>query len=184
MLSSTGDSKRWLIKSFGFGAGFAFVIVALAGISFWYSLRPKVQKPWNRSAITASYYGVRPKENILEFDYILENNTAEDIRLTEADKVDLALKVADTNSLAGFGNDHVKLSMPVYIPTKHKTRIAIELSGYSVDVADPGANATRQERKAYSNKVAEQVALRIPNLGGFEMFISNGRMEVDMPRGW
>jgi hypothetical protein len=172
------DWKRWLVKSLGFGAGSALVLAILACISFWYISRPKPPKPWNRSAIKAAYYRVESKGDAVDFQYVLENTTTEDLRLTEADRPDVGVKIADTNSLFGFGSENVKLLLPIYVPAKHRTRVAIEISGYRLDATDPGVSATKEERDNYHKKVVEQIGLKMPNLGGFEVFINSGRLEM------
>jgi len=178
------ELKRWLIKSVGFGSGFALMLAILAGLCFWYISRPKPPKPWNRSAIKASYYRAESQDNGVDFQYVLENTTTEDLRLTEADRPDVAVKTADTNSLFGFDSENVKLLLPVYVPAKHRTRVEIKISGYRLDATDPGVNATKEERDNYHKEVAEQIALKTPNLEGFEVFINSGRLEIDMPKGW
>lgn len=120
----------------------------------------------------------------MDFQYVLENTTTEDLRLTEADRPDVAVKTADTNSLFGFDSENVKLLLPVYVPAKHRTRVEIKISGYRLDATDPGVNATKEERDNYHKEVAEQIALKTPNLEGFEVFINSGRLEIDMPKGW
>jgi hypothetical protein len=176
--------KQWLLTGLGVGIGFAFTLAAIAGVYLWHASRPQAQKPWNKSAIKASFLQIDTETDGVSFHYVVENTTDSDVRLTEADKPDVAAVISEADALVGFNGQNVKLMLPLYIPAKHKSRVTVELLGYKLDAVYPGFNATDAERSKYHKAVEQEVSSRFPKLGGFEVFIDNGRFEIDMPKGW
>ena len=84
--------KKWLIKSAGFGAGFALTLGAVAGVAAWYVFRPKPPKPpspWNRTAIRAEFVKAEPdrQANAMNLVYILTNTADDDYTIDRVEEV-------------------------------------------------------------------------------------------------
>ena len=75
--------KKILLRSAGFGAGFAIIASVVLGTMLWWSSRPPKQKPWNDKAIVASYESLDTEgdANTFRFTYTLENKTDIDYRV-------------------------------------------------------------------------------------------------------
>src|SRR5579859_3795853 len=71
--------KRILLRSAGFGAGFALIAAVVVGGVVWWQSRPPKQTPWSDSAITAKYTLItlhnEGEELHLSFEYSLTNHT-------------------------------------------------------------------------------------------------------------
>jgi hypothetical protein len=176
------NRTRWLTKRTAVGGGIAITIAVLVGVFYWY--RIEHPKPWNNSAIRASYYRIGHYGDKLAFEYVLENTTKDDLRLTESDKFDIAIRVADTDSLRGFDSKQTTLQLPVYLPAKHKTTITVETPEYAIGAVYPGAQASKEEKDQFYRTVAEQVSEKLSNWNGFVLFVQKPRYEIDLPNGW
>lgn len=77
--------KRMLLRVAGFGAGFAAVSALILGFGLWWLHRPAKPKPWNTTAITASFAQLSSEgENYtIVFVYTLQNNTDADYRIAD-----------------------------------------------------------------------------------------------------
>src|SRR5438552_15760506 len=110
--------KKILLRSAGFGAGFALMLSVIAGVWVWYSDRPKPPKPWDSRAITAEYDYVTPEDekNYLTFYYALQNNTDIDYRISGEAGVEITGKLKRENSFGQFGQNFVMVGYPIFIP--------------------------------------------------------------------
>lgn len=176
--------KRILLRSVGFGAGFAVVLSIAVGVWTWYRGRPKPPKPWNEHAITAEYDSVttRGDENYVSFQYVLQNNTDSDYRLTSMTGIDLAATLASTRSFSQFGGLSDAFTFPIFVPAKSRTRITITIP-YAYNVK-PKSTATHEERLQYDSDVERFVKTEFPNLDGLVLFDSSNHYKIDFPSGW
>lgn len=175
--------KRILLRSVGFGAGFAVVLVIVVGVWTWYRERPKPPKPWNEHAITAEYESVTTKgdENYVSFEYVLQNNTESDYRLTSMTGVDLTAKLGRTRSFAQFGGLIDAIAFPIFVPAKSRTSVAITIP-YPYKVK-PKSTPTREERDKYNSDVEQYVKSEFPNFDGLVLFDSSNHYKIDFPSG-
>jgi len=75
--------KQVVLKSVGLGIGIGLGLAICVGVYAWYASRPVPQKPWDSSAVTASFLlaDTAREDNHLRFLYILENHTEMDYRV-------------------------------------------------------------------------------------------------------
>lgn len=176
--------KTIVLKSFGFGAGFAIGFCAIAGFWLWYSERPKPSKPWNKQAITAEYDYVDPEgdKNSLTFHYVLQNNTDSDYRIGSDSGIEITNKLKRQKGLGEFANHTITTNYPVFIPAKSRVWISLKIPyPYPIKEKD---NPTTDERKQYTTEVAKYVTDELSNLDGFVLFDMSNRYEIDFPTGW
>ncbi len=171
-------------KKAALGFWLALGILALSVWSYVYLEGGRHPKPWNSSAIRATYYRTAHYGDKLDFEYVLENTTRDDLFLSDRSQFDVAIRVADTDSLRGFGSKQTTLQLPAYIPAKHRTTIVIETPEYQVGAIYPGADATKQDKDRFYASVAKEVSEKLSNWNGFVIFIKNPRYEIDLPNGW
>ena len=96
-----------MIISLSFGIGFALTISIVLGGFLWYQNKPKTPKPWDTSAITATYEYISTEgdDNTFVFHYILQNNTDFDYRISNLSDVVTMVKLKKQDSLSGFTNN-------------------------------------------------------------------------------
>jgi hypothetical protein len=179
--------KSVLLRSVGFGVGFAVTLCVATGAWFWYSGRPKPLQPpipWNASAITAEYDYVTTKgdKNYLEFNYVLQNNTDFDYRLESMVGNDLSVQLKRSRSFAQFGGLKDALEFPIFVPAKSRTRVSITIP-YAYTGKQKG-NLTREDLDRYDTDVAKFATEQFSNLDGFVMFDNSIRYKIEFPAGW
>jgi hypothetical protein len=175
--------KRLLLIAFGWGIGCAFGIGVLIGVWSWYASRPKPSKPWNNTAIKATYDTVFAEgdNNTLVVAYVLENVTNVDYKATDGSAIMLTGKLKRENSSSAYSNVD-RIDYPVFIPMKHRGRVLIHLA-YPYSVKEK-SKETPDERKKYKEDLEQYMAKELPNLDGFVLFDSDYRYEIDFPGGW
>jgi hypothetical protein len=177
--------KRILLKAAGFGAGFAVTAAVIVGLFVWWSGRPKKPKPWNKTAITASYDHVFTEgdQNNLVIAYTLQNNTDTDIQIQSASSVHFAAQLQRPKSFA-FIDDSTMLTtdFPVFIPAKSRVRFKIRIGIPYPEKQDTSAPDDVQHD--WVTKVCKYLSDKLSNLDGFSMLIDTDRYEVDLPNGW
>jgi hypothetical protein len=176
--------KKILLRSVGFGAGFALMLCAVVGVWVWYTERPKPPKPWNKQAITAQYDYVRPggDKNNLTFYYTLQNNTDSDYRLTSDVGIEITIKEKQNKQLGDFAGKYETTNYPVFVPAKSRVRFSLNIP-YPYPVREK-SNPTAEERKQYTTDVAKYVTNEFSNVEGFVLFDTTSRYEIDFPSGW
>ncbi|MGH9342446.1 MAG: hypothetical protein ACRD19_01580 [Terriglobia bacterium] len=177
--------KRLLLRSAGLGAGFAIVGAIIIGTAIWWMGRPAKPKPWNRSAITATYDTLQPIDDgaKLQFSYILENHTDADFRVDSDASIHLGAQLAREKSLSfdeekGF----LEVAYPIFVPARSRARFAIVIP-YPYPVKDD-PDASPDQRHDYTTKLARFVTSEMSNLNGFVLMDDGTRYEIDMPNGW
>jgi hypothetical protein len=175
--------KKLLLIGVGWGVGFALGLGVLVGMWSWHESRPKPPKPWNNSAIKATYDTVFTEgdTNTLVIAYVLENATDRDYKATDDSTIMLTGKLLRENSASTYLNVD-KLDYPVFIPMRHRGRVLIHLA-YPYSVKEK-AGETPDERKKYREDLEEYMVKELPNLDGFVMFDSEYHYEIDFPSGW
>ena len=176
--------KAALLRSAGFGAGFAIVLCTVAGSWYWYMSRPKPPKPWNKAAITAEYDYVHPdgEKNNLTFHYILQNNTDTDYRVDSDGGIEITGKLKQEKGLSAFARHYVTTEYPVFVPARNRVWISLNIPyPYPVKEKD---KPSLEERKQFTTEVAKYVTNEMGNLDGFVLFDTLNRFEIDFPNGW
>ena len=176
--------KLVVLRSIGFGAGFALVLCIAVGVWVWHSSRPVPPAPWNDHAIVAEYESVTTKgeENHLSFVYVLQNNTDSDYRLSSMEGVDLTAKLERSHSFGPFGGLKEALEFPIFVPAKSRTRLTVTIPySYTVTAKD---GSTRKEQPSNDSEVAKFVGSAFSNLDGFVLFDNSSHYKIDFPAGW
>jgi hypothetical protein len=176
--------KILLLRSAGFGAGFAIVLCAVAGTWFRYTSRPKPPKPWNKTAITAEYDYVRPggEKDYLAFSYLLQNNTDFDYRVESDSGVEITGRLKKEKGFSTFADHYVTADYPIFVPARTRVRVSLRVP-YPYPIMEK-INPSEDERKQYTTDVAQYVTDEMRNLGGFVLFDTANRYEIDFPGGW
>jgi hypothetical protein len=170
--------KAVLLRSIGAGVGFALALSAIAGLAFWYSHRPKPEKPWNQSAIkvsaTGTEFSVQGDRLVCDFRYSLQNTTDKDYKLPSGGK--LMERLAQDMSYRNAPN--LTLEQNLYIPSGQTVNISIVLPiMYSdFDFSQQKANDEKQLSAFVDRRLAE--------IDGFVLFDPTSRYKVDFPNGW
>jgi hypothetical protein len=173
--------KRILLRSVGFGAGFALMLCIVAGTWTWYKSRPKA---WNKGAIKAKYASLEFTENdqsvVAQFGYDLENDTRFNYAVERTNLVILA-RLSDTNSLSKSFGDYQAgeptLEVPDFIPPQGTVRIDIRVP-YSYDGLD------NPKDKDDKGKMVKYIAKRLKSISGLVMFDQANHYQIEMGSGW
>ncbi len=176
--------KKILLRSLGFGAGFALTLCVIVGVWVWHRDRPKPPTPWNKQAITAEYelLSTRGGENHIVFIYTLQNNTDEDFRLDSDIGINLTPRLQEEREFAQFSQTYFTLEYPVFVPAHNRVRQFIE-SKFKYPIQEK-EDATKEDRKQYRKALAKHVIDKWSNLDGFVVFDTVHRYEIDFPTGW
>src|SRR5207253_1186331 len=74
--------KTILLRSIGIGVAFALTVCTIIGLWMWYSSKPKPEKPWDGTAVKATWTDLTLSTDTdkcyLQFGYSLENTTDKD----------------------------------------------------------------------------------------------------------
>jgi hypothetical protein len=174
--------KKILLRSAGFGAGFAIATALVIGGWHWYRARPKPPRPWNKQAITATYDGVHPEgeNNDLAFDYILQNNTDWDLRIDSDLELQITAKLKKEQALSE--NGRISTTYSIFVPAKGRAWISLT-TPYAYPFHEK-EKATASERKQFRAAVPAFVADKLADLDGFVFFDADDRYETVLPDGW
>jgi hypothetical protein len=167
--------------------------LVLGGV-IWYKSRPEPPKPWNTSALKASYDSIDTEgdKSTFVFYYILENETNNDYKIENAEHITFAARLEQEKSLSidsmGGADQLFKLDYPLFVPAKQRVRIAIhfaETYGGSEKIRgnDYGA-ASLEELRRFHKAVTDDLKKEDSNLDGFVFFDETNRYQINFPRGW
>ncbi|MGA2183826.1 MAG: hypothetical protein ABSH47_12415 [Bryobacteraceae bacterium] len=176
--------KRVVLGGLSVGAGFAITFVLVWGGYLWYAARPRPPKPWNASAIRASFdrLDTEGEKNTVVFWYTLENRTDFDLRLAATGNLHMMGKLQQQGSLTPFDDRFGSFDLPIFVPAKQKVRYGIHLDiGYT---EHSNGDATLDEKRAYRKRLAAWLNAKLENLNGFAMFDDEDRYQIDFPKGW
>ncbi|MDP9263858.1 MAG: hypothetical protein M3O85_06005 [Acidobacteriota bacterium] len=178
------DAKRILLRTGGFGAGFAVAACALIAAAAWYSSRPHPPKPWDFKAITAEYDYVTAEgdKNTIAFYYTLQNNTDLDYKVLDGTFVSIGGKLAKQNSLSILDQKFVKGDFPIFVPAHGRARFSISVA-YEYPIREK-ADPSDDESYNYHTELSKFVVKQMGNLDGFVMFDEATRYQVIFPNGW
>jgi hypothetical protein len=157
---------------------------AVAGTWFWYAARPKPPKPWNKTAITAEYDYVRPEgeKDYLAFYYLLQNNADFDYHVESDSGVEITGGLKKEKGFSTFADHYVTADYPIFVPARTRVRVSLRVP-YPYPIKEKN-NPSEDERKQYTTAVAQYVTDEMRNLGGFVLFDTANRYEIDFPGGW
>lgn len=180
----TEGSKRWLIKSAAFGAGFAMVTAFVVIGAGWYIFRSKPQKapqPWNRMAIRAEFVepATSDEEGTIRLWYNVTNTTDIDYRIDSPSEVTTAGLTGDGDTLFDF-NQGVLFEVPFIVPAHRKAGaiLRVPLPGEHLNVPD---GASDSAVAIYKKNVMIFLRSKWTGLMGFAVLDERTRYEIDFP---
>ena len=161
------------------GCGLALLAIFITGADAFKNHRAETPKSWDRKAIKATYVGTQLKQtdkghSTLVLSYDLENNTDSDYRFDNGPGVVILGRLRADGSLSQ--QEPIRLSYPVFLPTKQHARLAIEITER---FAWP-----LQEDPTYIDKLREFVKQRLANVGEFVLFDQADHAQVTLPDEW
>lgn len=180
--------KKFAIRSFFGGMGFAVALALLAGAALWYHNRPERPKPWNNTALKGAFDGMgfktggsSPGESYpAEFYYNVQNNTDGNYPINASTLTPMAV-LADGNVLSkelGRGQlGDATVDGPAFIPPGGTARITLRIS-YRYP------NEFTQADKDDYKKISKDLSYTLKGLSGFVIFDEQNHYRVDLPGGW
>jgi hypothetical protein len=166
----------------------AVALVAIAGAAFWYHNRPERPKPWNATALKATYNGLGvttgstkdPSSYSLQFYYDVKNNTDRNYAINSSTLALMAV-LTDGNALSKeFGNyqsGEAAVDGPAFIPPGGTARITVRVSYFYPD------EFTQADKNDFQ-KVLPSLNRRLKELSGFVVFDEQDHYRIDLPEGW
>lgn len=180
--------KKLAIRAFFGGLGFAIGLAVLAGAVLWYLDRPERPKPWNTTALKATYdtlevtYGGTKDAGSYstDFYYELKNNTDTNYPINGPTLTPMAV-LTDGNALSKeFGHyqsGDAAVNGPAFIPPGGTARIDVRVSYfYPTDFT--------QADKNNAGKISSSLDHRLKELSGFVIFDEQNHYRIDLPEGW
>jgi hypothetical protein len=176
--------KRILPRAAGFGAGFAVVAALIVWLALWWHQRPEKPKPWNISAITASFDNLSTEgdKNTIVFVFTLQNNTSTDYRIADGGFVHLGAVLRKSKAFSFSEDDYLKTDYPLYVPAGSRVRIMLHLK-YPYAVHED-LEASDDARHDWGTNLCKFVTKELSNLDGFVMMDDQSRYEITLPNGW
>lgn len=176
--------RRVLIRAAVFGASFALTFGLFTLLVLWYLSRTKPLAPWDKTAITAEFdrLGTEEDDHYPSFAFVLQNNTDHDYELIKTSLIPNA-KLLNQNSLSTIDDDHISIRLPVFLPSKQRSRLVLYLK---YEFPDTLRNHFRSVRKREDGIaiIKKYLDEEIYNLNGFVLFDKHNRYEITLPRGW
>jgi hypothetical protein len=180
--------KRLAIVSASAGAGLAVTMALIVGGLLWYSSRPHPPKPWNTSALKATYDYIDTEgdKRTIVFYYTLENKTDADYKVESGVNATIALHLQRQDSLSVERDEsYVKIDYPLFVPAKQRSRFAIHLLAYPYQGKEVlKADASLEERRSFRKALAGYVSKDMGNLDGFVLLDEANRYQINFPKGW
>jgi hypothetical protein len=186
--SSLSDCKKFAIRAFFGGLGFAVGLGILVGAGVWYSRRPERPKPWNNTALKATYdtmeFSLGASKDAysypVDFYYNVHNNTDRNYQISSPSLTPMAV-LTDGNALSKqFGHHQsgdATFDGPAFIPPGGTARVEVKVAYFyppeftSADKNDP-------------KKISANLDFRLRELSGFVVFDEQNHYRLDLPEGW
>ena len=156
-------------------------LVALAFGALFLYLRPVIRapKPWNATAITATYVGAQLREldsgnAALYLAYEVQNHTDSDYQLADGPSALVMSRLRAGGSLSS--QQKVRLSYPTFLPARQRARVALEVPapfGWPSD-NDP----------AFQDKLRDFVNQKLTDVQALVLFDQGDRFDIEFPSGW
>ena len=136
-------------------------------------------KPWNSSAITASYVGAQLREldsgnAALYLAYEVQNHTDSDYQLAEGAGALVMSRLRADDSLSS--QQQVRLSYRTFLPARQRARVALEIPAPFVWPPDGDP--------LFQDKLRGFVNQRLVDIQAFVLFDQADRFDIEFPSGW
>lgn len=158
---------------------FLVILVFAVGKSQRSETLAKPAAPWNSHAVQSTYSGVRVREidtsnAAVVFLYDLDNRSDADYQLAKGAGVVVVSRLKSSGSFSS--EKPVNLSSSAFVPSKNRTRIALE-------IAEPFTWPARMDTSS-ENRFRQLVAQEVADLDGFVIFDEPHRYQIDLPGSW
>ncbi|HZP31861.1 MAG TPA: hypothetical protein VFB23_00765 [Candidatus Acidoferrales bacterium] len=158
--------------------GFSLAL-AVAVIVFYFRPSAKTQKPWNSTAITATYVGAQLRQldsgnAALFLAYEVQNHTDSDYQLADGPTALVMSRLRADGSLSS--QQPVRLSYPTFLPARQRARVALEIPA---TFNWPGDNDS-----AYQDRLRDFVNQKLDDVQAFVLFDQGDRFDIEFPNGW
>ena len=178
--------KKILLRSIGFGAGFALMLVVCGGFYLWWSGRPK---PWSSTAITAKPTELSMNsqgETVhLRFRYALTNNTNKDYVVPGSGPASLMKKLPGESSIEKL--DGATWDGTVQIPPKQSVNVTFdvpfELSAYNTTMAEL-QKGEKSDGDFLTNHYTAFLNKRMKEIDGLVLMDYSDRYRIELPSNW
>ena len=159
--------------------GFSVALALSTIIFFFVRIATTAPKPWNTSAITASYVGAQLRQvdsgnASLYLAYEVQNHTDSDYRLADGPAALVMTRLRADGSLSS--QQQVRFSYPTFLPARQRARVALEIRspfGWPVE-----------NDSAFQDKLRNFVNQRLEDAQAFVLFDQADRFEIEFPSGW
>jgi hypothetical protein len=131
--------------------GVTAALISALAVVWWAAgqLQLELRGSWNRDAIGATLERVIPVHNDVVFQYVLENRTNSDYKVTDEARVKIVGKSRSTGALLPKAGKHVAGDFPLTIPAGKRAHFALvwttdrDLEAVRVDdlIADLGVSS-------------------------------------------
>jgi len=158
--------------------GFLLALV-LTAIVLYFRPAAKSQKPWNSTAVTASYVGAQLRQldsgnAALFLAYEVQNHTDTDYQLADGPSALVMSRLRTDGSLSS--QQPVRLSYPTFLPARQRARVALEV---------PAAfNWPGENDPAFQDKLRDFVNQKLSDVQAFVLFDRPDRFDIEFPSGW
>jgi hypothetical protein len=155
------------------------VVLALAAVVFYARSNGAGPKPWNSSAITATYVGTQLRQldsgsAALYLAYEVQNHTDSDYRLADGPQALVMTRLRADGSLSS--QQQVRLSYPTFLPARQRARVALEILS---PFGWPAENDA-----VFQDKLRDFVNQRLADAQSFVLFDQADRFQIEFPSGW
>jgi len=158
----------------------AFLLSLVLTAAILYARRSgSTPKPWNSSAITATYVGAQLREldsgnATVYLAYEVQNHTDSDYQLADGPRALVMSRLRTDGSLSS--QEQVRLSYPTFLPAQQRARIALEI---------PSAfNWPADNDPAFQDRLRDLVNQKLTEVQAFVLFDQADRFEIEFPSGW
>jgi hypothetical protein len=153
--------------------------MALAAVIFYGRSNGAGPKPWNSSAITATYVGTQLRQfdsgsAALYLAYEVQNHTDSDYRLADGPQALVMTRLRADGSLSS--QQQVRLSYPTFLPARQRARVALEILS---PFGWPAENDA-----VFQDKLRDFVNQRLADAQSFVLFDQADRFQIEFPSGW
>jgi hypothetical protein len=158
--------------------GFLLALVVTAIVLYFHPVA-KTQKPWNSTAITATYVGAQLRQldsgnASLFLAYEVQNHTDSDYQLADGPTALVMSRLRADGSLTS--QQPVRLSYPTFLPARQRARVALEVPA---PFNWPGDNDPE-----FQDKLRDFVNQKLADVQAFVLFDQADRFDIEFPSGW
>jgi hypothetical protein len=178
--------KKILLRSAGFGAGFAIVVCGVIGGVIWYSSRPsKAVKKWNTTALKVTeppafgaYKNDKDSRMYVEFNYSVQNNTDDDYKIESAESLKVLVRFTDGSVSEPVTTEAASVKLPVFLPAKETGALSLVIQQ---SVPTKTERETDEDYHEQLRSYLEKQWSR-DKLAGFVLYDETNRYELNLPR--